>query len=155
MEPDHVAGPDLPAQRFGARAQRLLVDPTRLGVQRSAVTRRPVQAVVYPLGHLEEPGVPRDDDPARVEAGTDPVADQRAQHLGDAAAVRRRVDVPDRHAVQEAAQPGEASPELLVAWAVQDLLEPLRLQARYVVIAQHSHHIFVHDQCGEYVRMRA
>ena len=51
------------------------------------------------------PASPSQHDPARVDAGAARVGQQRAQHLGHAAAVRRRVHAPDDAAVQQRLRP--------------------------------------------------
>ena len=50
---------------------------------------------------------PVDHHPARVKPTAARVADQRAQHLGDAAAVGGRVDVPERPRLEQLAPAGE------------------------------------------------
>ena len=82
-------GPTRCASSVGSSAAHALVDGALGLAQRPAVARRPVQAVVQALGEAEELGVAVDDHPAGVDAGAAHVADQRAQHLGDAAAVTR------------------------------------------------------------------
>ena len=82
------------------RGQRPLVD-LALGVaERTAVAVEAMQAVMDPLRDLEELRLPGDHRPARVDAGAAAVAEQRPQHLDDAAALRGRVDIPDHSAVQ-------------------------------------------------------
>ncbi len=71
--------------------------------QPTAVARVSVQSVVQALGYPEELGVARDRYPARITATAARVSDQRAQHLGDAAALGGRVDVPERPRLQQLA----------------------------------------------------
>ena len=52
-------------------------------------------------------------DPAGVDPGAAHVADQRAQHLGDAAAAGGRVDVPERASCQQLAPAIDRQPEAL------------------------------------------
>ncbi len=66
-----------------------------LVAERPAVAVVSVQPVVQALGDAEELRGAVDHDPARVAAAAARVADQRAQHLGDAATMSRRVDVPE------------------------------------------------------------
>ena len=70
----------------GARGQRPLVEVALLGAERAAVAGVAVEVVVEALGQLEELGRLAQHDPARVDAGAADVGEQRAQHLGDAAA---------------------------------------------------------------------
>jgi hypothetical protein len=81
--------------------QSLLVNLVCAFIERHDISQRPVQRVVDPLGHVKEVWVPRDHQPAGVDADAARVAQQGGQHLGHAAAHRRRVDVPE-HSFREA-----------------------------------------------------
>ena len=93
------------ARRSRARRARR----ARCSARRAASRRRrlPWMALCSRLVSAEELGRPFDHDPARVDAGAARVGEQRAHHLGDAAADRRRADVP-HHAPLE--QRGAARP---------------------------------------------
>jgi hypothetical protein len=65
-----------------------------------------VDLVVQALGGREEPGVAGDHQPADRDAQVGDVPDQCLQHLGDPAAHRGRVDVPD-------GTPGQHVPNLV------------------------------------------
>ena len=88
------------ASASALRGAAALVDRA-LGSPERPPSSGAVEAVVEALGDAEEVGVAVDHDPARVEPGAADVADQRAQHLGDAAAVRGRVDGPERPAGEQ------------------------------------------------------
>ena len=75
-------------------------------------------------------GVAADHHPARVDAGAARVADQRAQHLGDAAAVRGRVDVPERPPVEQLAPAGDRVLEVRQALGREDVAEALGVERR-------------------------
>ena len=109
-----VAGAHLGQQRLRVRRERVAVDARRRLVQRRAVARGPVQRVMEALGEAEEVGVPLDHGPARVDALAPRVGQQRAQHLGHAAALGGRVHVPDGAPVEQlaaAGQRGAGAPE--------------------------------------------
>src|ERR1019366_4101893 len=57
------------------------------------ITLKPMQAVVQPLGDLEELGAGRENHPARLHASATAVSKQRPQHL-NAAPLRRGVHIP-------------------------------------------------------------
>ena len=95
VQQHHVAFGDAPYELRGTARGVALVDrPLGLAQRRPVVGS--VQVVVQVLGDAEEAGVAADDDPARVQSRAADVADQRSQHLGDAAAARRRVHRPQR-----------------------------------------------------------
>ena len=87
--------------------QGLVVDLVLGGTQRTTVSREPVQAIVNALGDQEELGIPGDHRPSGVDAHASAISEQGAQHLGDAAAVRGRVHVPDDAAVEPASGFGD------------------------------------------------
>ena len=63
-----------------------------------------LQGVVHGLGDVEELVVAGDDAPFGVEADVAHQRDEGVQHLGDAAAVRRGVDVEDARALERPRQ---------------------------------------------------
>ena len=71
-----------------------------------------------------------DDHPAAVDPGPAHVADQRAQHLRDAAAERRRVDVPDRVRAEQLVPRGDRLLEARQPSGGEHLGEALRVQRR-------------------------
>jgi hypothetical protein len=97
---------------------RMLRDP-----ELAAVARPAVEAVVDTLRDREELGVALDHEPDGLEAGTERVADERAEHLGDPAAVRRRVDVHDAAAVEQAAERRSGLEQLLDPLGPEDRAE--------------------------------
>ena len=102
-----VRGADAPRQQLGVGGAGALIGGA-LGLgQRAAVAVVSVEPVVQALRDAEELAVALDHYPACVTPTACRVADQRAQHLGDAAAVGGRVDVPERPRVEQLAPPGE------------------------------------------------
>ncbi len=95
------------------RLGRRLVDRTRAIVQRPSIAGGAVERVVDPLGQLEELRRSADDQPARVDAGAAGVAEQRLEHLGDAAAHGGAVDVPDDPVAEEVSKLGRRLEERL------------------------------------------
>ena len=85
-----------------ACATALVGGPLRLA-QRTAVAVVSVESVVQALGDAEELGIAPDHQPSRIAPAAARVADQRTQHLRDAAALGGRVDVPERSRVQQLA----------------------------------------------------
>jgi hypothetical protein len=79
----------------------------------------------------KNPGVAGHDEPAGVDAGPARVADQRAQHLRDAAAARRRVHVPERPAVEQLTPAFDRALEAGDGVTADHLAEPLRRQRRH------------------------
>ena len=66
------------------------------GTERPVIPRIAVQAVVQTLRDGEELRLTIEDEPPVLDAGAPPIGEQGLEHLGDTAAVRRRVHVPDR-----------------------------------------------------------
>ena len=75
--------------------------------QRTSIACVSVQPVVQALGYAEELGVACDRYPARITPAAARVSDQRAQHLGDAATLGGRVDVPERPRLEQLAPAAE------------------------------------------------
>ena len=96
VQEHHVVPADSTVQRVHVGAEHLAVVLLFSGAERAVVTGGPVQPVVEALRDGEERRVAVDDHPARVDPETRPVADEEAQHLGDATAVRSGIDVPER-----------------------------------------------------------
>jgi hypothetical protein len=92
-----VTGADQLSQALRVRPVHGLVEyPVGLAELRHAFA---VNQVVDPLGELEEPGiVAADDHPFDLHSQAAEQRHDGGQHLGDAAAFRRRVDHPDRPA---------------------------------------------------------
>ena len=132
VEDHDVAGPHRLGERLRVGLAAALVGGALRVAQRPAVAREAVEPVVQALGDAEELGIALGDDPAAVEPGAAHVADQRAQHLGDAAAERGRVDVPDRAGAEQRVRGRDGLLELREALAGQHLGEPLRAQRRDV-----------------------
>ena len=102
---DHdVARADVREHARGVLPGDLLVDGALGDAERAPVAGGAVQGVVQPLGQAEERRDALDHQPARLDAEVARVADQRGQHLRDAAAGRRGVDVPDGAAGEALAQ---------------------------------------------------
>jgi len=100
-----------------------------------------VDLVVQALGGCEEPGVAGDHQPADRDAEIGDVPDQCLQHLGDPAAHRGRVDVPD-------GAPGQQPPDLVsgpgqlpVARAADDGLQPGHSPPRHLHGVDQAHGI--------------
>ena len=72
--------------------------------------RAPCRQLWMRLVSVEELRRPLEHEPARVDAGAARVGEQRAQHLGDAAAVGGRVHAPDDPAGQQLAARGRRAP---------------------------------------------
>ena len=102
-----VRGANALGHQLGVGGAAALVDGALGLAQRSAVAIVSVQPVVQALCDAEELGVALDHDPARIDPTAARVADQRAQHLGDAAAVGGRVDVPERPRLEQLAPAGQ------------------------------------------------
>ena len=130
VQEDDVARPYALRQQLGVLGGDALVDGALGLAQRPAVARVAVQAVVQALGDAEELGVAADGDPSRVDADAAHVADQRAQHLGDAAAVSGGVHVPERPPVQQLAPAGHRVLELRQALGREDVAEALGIERR-------------------------
>ena len=79
-----------------------------LGVaERTTVAEHAVEPVMDPLRDREELGVTVDHDPARVDPIVDQVSQAGPEQFRDAAARGRRVDVPDRPALEDFTSGGE------------------------------------------------
>jgi hypothetical protein len=103
-----------------------LVDAALGLAERPAVARVAVQPVVNALGEVEEVRLAVHHDPAGVDSGALRVADQRAQHLGDAAAECGRVDVPEDTTAQQLVPAGERLTECIHPVGGEDLAEAFR-----------------------------
>jgi hypothetical protein len=104
----------------------------------AAVAGAAVEQVVDPLRDLEERGIAVDHAPAGVEADPAHVGQQRLQQLGDAAAARSRVDVPDRAAPEELPAVLHAALDLAEALA-ENGTEALRIHAADVDLLERAH----------------
>jgi len=107
VQDDQIPRTHLLQQGVGAAAQRRLVDGALGSAQRASIAGAPVKAIVKPLGHFEEARVAADRHPAGVHSRSAGVADERAQHLGDPAATRGGVHIPNDPVGQHAAGPRE------------------------------------------------
>jgi hypothetical protein len=124
-----VVGADARRQQLCVGGAATLVDGALGIAQRTAVARVAVQAVVQALGQREELRVARHHHPACVETGATHVTDQRAQHLGDAAA-SSRVDVPERPLIQQLAAARDRALEPCQALGRKHLAEPIGIRNR-------------------------
>ena len=102
-----VGGTNELCQQLGVLDAAALVGGALGLAQRAAVALLSVQSVVQALRDAEELAVTLDHHPACLAPTASRVADQRAQHLGDAAAVGGRVDVPERPRLEQLAPAGE------------------------------------------------
>ena len=127
-------------QQVGVLGGDALVDGALGLAQRPAVAGVAVQAVVQALGDAEELGVAADGDPSRVDADAAHVADERAQHLGDAAAMSGGVHVPERPPVQQLTPAGHRVLELRQAVGGKDVAEARRIERRDRDIVQGARH---------------
>ncbi len=93
VQQDDVARSDQRQQLVGVGAQDLLVVTPFVASERAAVAGRAMEVVVDALRDLEEVRIALDDDPLGVDARTAGVRQERAEHLGDPATGRGRVDV--------------------------------------------------------------
>lgn len=100
---DHVALADERVHGDGVLLRHGVEDGALVGPERRAVAGRGAERVVDALGHAEEVGRSLEDEPADVDAEAADVAQDRAQHLGHAAAGRGGVDVPDGASAEERA----------------------------------------------------
>jgi hypothetical protein len=96
VEDHDVARPQHLHQRRGVGGAAAVVSAAFRLAQGTPVARHAMQPVVEALRETKELRVALDDHPAAVDSRSPDVADQRAQHLGDAAPDGCRVDVPDR-----------------------------------------------------------
>jgi hypothetical protein len=87
------ASQGLERQRIGSR--HLLENGRLLRAERRPVTYRTMERVVQPLRDPEELRGRVQHEPANADAQTASVTEERAQHLGNAAARGRRVHVPN------------------------------------------------------------
>lgn len=111
----------------GALGDRLIRGAGRV-VEGLPVAARAVEAVVQALGDLEERGVAAQHEPARVDARTARVGQQRAQHLGHAATDGRRVHAPHRAAGHQRARALGQGQQLVHAGLVEDRAEALEAE---------------------------
>ena len=107
VQQHHIARLNQGEQFHRIRGQQLRVV---IGVRRAegATPEMAMDLVVQALGEREKLGVPGDHQPADRDVQILDVPDQDLQHLGDPAACRGRVDVPD-------GVPGQRGPELVSA----------------------------------------
>ena len=117
-------------EQLGVLGGDALVGGTLGIAQRPAVAAVAVQAVVQALGDVEELRVAADRHPAPVDADTAHVADQRAQHLGDPAAMRGGVDVPEGPPFEQLAPACHRVLEVRQALGCEDLPEALGVKRR-------------------------
>ena len=94
------------------------------GAEVPAVTRGPVEMIVYPFGDLEEGGVSVDNGPPGVDARAFRVGEQRLQELGNAATRRRRVHVHHSRAAESIPSAVGNALESLGALRTQQVCEP-------------------------------
>lgn len=116
-----VTRPNFSADWCDVRRGRPLVDRTLMRAEVTTVAGRAVEAVVNALRHLEERRLPFYDEPLRLDADAERVAEERGQHLGDTASGRRRVDVHDPAVAELAAN---------IRGGLQEDLEALRADHR-------------------------
>lgn len=102
-----VRGANALCHQLGVVVAAALVGGALGLAQLTAVALVSVQSVVQALRDAKELGVARDRYPARIKPPAARVAEQRAQHLGDATAVGGRVDVPERPRLQQLAPAGD------------------------------------------------
>ena len=105
MDDHHVFGLDQLPELGGIALGHLVKHAAGVLVQFSAVARRAVQEIVDPFGEDKEVVVTRDHHPARVDAGPARVGEERDEHLGHAAALGGRVDVPQHPPGERLAAP--------------------------------------------------
>ena len=109
-----------PTHRVRFRRELAFVRGAFTVAERTAVALVVVKPVVKALRNLVEAVVGFDDEPVHVDAGVGLVGKQAGQQLGDAAAGRRRVHVPDRTAGEPAADAVERVVQPANALIVQD-----------------------------------
>ena len=140
VEDDRVVAARLLEQRRRAGARDLLVVPPLRGAERPAVALRAVQVVVEPLREGEELRVARQHEPAGVDARAARVREQRAEHLGDAAAGRGRVDAPDRPVPERVPRALLRHLPLAERRRVEHLTEALGVEGRDLDGCEHGMH---------------
>ncbi len=124
--------------RRGRVGDGLVLGP--LGVcEGTAIPGAAVQSVVQALGDVEEQRPAVDDDPARVHAGPARIGQQRAQHLGHAAAVRGGVHAPDDASLQQLARVRSELDEVGELPRVQHVGEAVDRQRRDLDLLERAH----------------
>ena len=144
VQHDDVPGAHEREQLLRVPAQHALVVAALARAELAAVAGRAVDPVVDPLRDREELRVALDDEPTRVDAGGAHVGKQRLQHLGDAAAGRGRVHVPDRAAAERGLRRlGDVLVERHPVGADQGLeprrVERLHLDLVHAKLVRHGH----------------
>jgi hypothetical protein len=138
VDVDDVALPNEADQLVGGLEQARLIQLVLGAPQRPSIAFGVVQAVVDSLGESEELRVPGNRQPAKVDAGSAAVCEQGVEHLGDAAAARRRVDVPHHPAAEHLLGGRRRLLDLSVGPA-QQRPEPLRRNRPYRDLLQCAH----------------
>ncbi len=127
-------------QLGGVGGQGLVVDLVLGGAQRTTVACETVQAVVNALGDHEELGTAGDHRPSGVDAGAPGIAEQRPQHLDDAAALCGRVHVPDDLTVKITSTVGDQIAQRLELADREHRLEAQRIHRfdRHMLQGRHN-----------------
>jgi hypothetical protein len=128
MDEYDVPLPDLAADPSEIRRDGPLVGRSLARAELSRVPGRAVETVVDSLGDGEEVGLARDDEPLGLDAGTADVAEERRQHLGDAASGRGRVDVHHPAAAEELPQAGGGPHQRVAPLRTDQRLETAQVQ---------------------------
>ena len=137
---DHdVASSDRTADECAVGRERLLVDRALFLAELSAVAWRAVETIVDPLCHGEELAVALDDDPLGFETDPTHVAEQRREHLRDAAAGGCRVHVDDASSPEERAESRRGLEERVDPGLSNERLEPARVDWARVALGGSGH----------------
>ena len=125
VQQDDVPGPHHRPEDLEVLGEHLVVVLLLGHAQRAAVAGHPVQHVVQPLGDGEELGVTAQHQPAGLHPGALGVGQQRLEHLGDATALRRGVDVPHGAPGQDLAGPHDVPAQSGSALRGQQACQPV------------------------------
>ena len=95
VKQDHVARLHESENAVGVCASNSSVVGSVVDTELAAVAGRSVQLIMDPFRDDEELRVSTHDQPVHIDAGSERVAHEHLQHLGDASTLGRRTDVPD------------------------------------------------------------
>jgi hypothetical protein len=148
VKQDDVAWTDDREQLRGIGAQNVLVIPVLRFTERAAITESTVEAVVDALRDGEEIRVAVDDKPPRIDSDSTRVREECPQHLGDAPAGRRGVDVHHDSAREHVAGRSSELVKPFRALRPDERREPLRREGMDVDFLElHQHPCFMRAPC--------
>ena len=139
VDDHHVLGLDELPELGGIALGHLVEDAACVIAEIAAVSGRSVQEVVDPLGEDEEVLVALDHHPARVDAGPARVGEERDEHLGNAAALGGRVDVPYDAPVEHLAAAPHGAQHALVVLGREHRFEALQVERADGHVGERGH----------------